>query len=291
MPPVVAHRTPFSGLWYPASASELEAILRSGFEISAARTGPAVRPDAVAFVVPHAAPIYSGVVAAAAYRHVALQRPARIVLLGFSHHGGGSGVEIPDIGAISTPFGDVPFDEDTMRSLARRPPFHISPESALCDHSVEIQLPFIQWTAPDALVAPLYVGRLSPSERATVAVALQSVLDDAVLIASSDLTHYGRGFGYTPFPPDAHVAERLRQLDAQIIEAAATLDPDMFLDEVQRTRSTACGYEPIALLLETLRGRRLVQHTLDYQTSGELTGDYTHSVSYAALGYFPAAPL
>lgn len=288
MPAVVAHRSPFSGAWYPASANELEAILRHAFESSAARTGPAVRSGGVAFVVPHAAPMYSGVVAAAAYRHIALRRPPRIVLLGFSHHGGGSSVEMPDLGAICTPFGDVPLDEDMMRSLARRPPFRISPEAALCDHSVEIQLPFIQWTAPDALVTPLYVGPLSPSERVSAAAALRSILDDAVLIASSDLTHYGRSFGYTPFSPDAHVVERLRQHDALIIQAAATLDPDVFLDEVHRTRSTTCGYEPIALLLETLRNRRLVQHTLDYQTSGELTGDYTHSVSYAALGYFPA---
>jgi AmmeMemoRadiSam system protein B len=290
MPAAVAHSSPFSGWWYPASASELEAILRSAFEISAVRTGPAVRPHAIAFVVPHAAPMYSGVVAAAAYRHIALRHPARIVLLGFSHHGGGSGVEIPDIGAISTPFGDVPFDEGMMRSLARRPVFRVSPESAICDHSVEIQLPFIQWTAPEALVIPLYVGRLSRAERAAAAAALQSVLDDAVLIASSDLTHYGRDFGYTPFPPDAHVAEHLRQLDGRIIVTAATLDPEAFLDEIGRTRSTTCGYEPIALLLETLRYRRVVQHTLDYQTSGELTGNYTHSVSYAAVGYFPAEP-
>jgi AmmeMemoRadiSam system protein B len=233
--------------------------------------------------------MYSGAVAAAAYRHIAVRRPARILVLGFSHHGFGSGVEIPDVALISTPFGDVQLDEALMRSLGRCFPFRVSSESAVCDHSVEIQLPFVQWSAPDALVTPVYVGRLSATERASAAAVLQSLAHDAVLIASSDFTHYGRGFGYTPFPPDGRVADRLRQLDGEIIEAASTLDPDRFLEAIHRTRSTTCGIEPIALVLEALRHRGVMQQTLDYQISGELTGDYTHSVSYAALGYFPAA--
>ncbi len=289
MPAAAVHRSPFSGTWYPGSADSLQATLGRCFECAAARTGSAVRRDGVAFVVPHAAPMYSGAVAAAAYRHIALRRPGRILLLGFSHHGLGSGVEIPDIALISTPFGDVRLDEASMRSLARCFPFRVTSESAVCDHSVEIQLPFIQWTAPDALVTPLYVGRLSATERAAAAAVLESLLEDAVLIASSDFTHYGRAFGYTPFPAEGRVADRLRQLDGEIIGAAGTLDPDRFLDAIHRTRSTTCGYEPIALLLEALRHRRVMQQTLDYQTSGELTGDYTRSVSYAALGYFPAA--
>jgi AmmeMemoRadiSam system protein B len=74
-----------------------------------------------------------------------------------------------------------------------------------------------------------------------------------LLLASSDFTHYGRGFSYQPFPADDHVGERLHELDESAIDAAGTLDPDEFLRVLQRTGSTVCGHEPVGLLLETLR--------------------------------------
>jgi hypothetical protein len=288
MSAAVVHSSPFSGAWYPDSAAELKQILDRAFDLSALRIGAAVRPSGIAFIVPHAAPIYSGPVAAAAYRHAAIRRPRRIILLGFSHRGGVSGIAIPAIGAISTPLGDVILDAHTIHALARRNPFRIVPEGALCDHSIEIQLPFIQRAMPDTLVTPLYVGRLNPGERLSAAAVLLGVLSgDSILIASSDFTHYGPAFGYTPFPLNEQTPYRLRGLDEAVIAAAARLDPDVFLAELRRTGSNACGYQPVALLLETLRSENIFQQTLDYQASGELTGDYSHSVSYAALGYFP----
>jgi len=109
------------------------------------------------------------------------------------------------------------------------------------------------------------------------------------LVASSDFTHYGRSFGFTPFPPDRAAAGRLEELDYECMEAAGTLDSARFLETLERNRATVCGSGPIALLMETLRrlDGELYLDTLDYQTSGELTGDYRHSVSYAALGWFP----
>jgi hypothetical protein len=287
MSAAVVHSSPFSGAWYPDSAAELKQILDRACDLSALRIGSAVRPGGIAFIVPHAAPIYSGPIAAAAYRHAAVCRPRRIILLGFSHHGGVSGIAIPDVGAISTPLGDVILDAHTIHALARHNPFRILPESALCDHSIEIQLPFIQRAMPDALVTPLYVGRLHPGERLSAAASLRGVLSGAaILIASSDFTHYGHAFGYTPFPLNEETPYRLRGLDEGVIAAAASLDPDALLAELRRTGSNTCGYQPIALLLETLSAENISQQTLDYQTSGELTGDYSLSVSYAALGYF-----
>jgi AmmeMemoRadiSam system protein A len=109
-----------------------------------------------------------------------------------------------------------------------------------------------------------------------------------VFVASSDFTHFGRSFGFTPFPPDRSGA-RLRTLDFECIEAAATLDPAHFQATLDENRATVCGAAPIALLLETMRliDAGMYQSTLDYQTSAELTEDFEHSVSYAALGYFP----
>jgi hypothetical protein len=236
--------------------------------------------------------MYSGVVAASAYRRLELQKPRRIVLLGFSHSHPVTGINIPDVSAYRTPLGEVAVDAETIEQLAARTAFRRAREETLCDHSIEIQLPFLQIALPRVQVVPLYVGDLSASEREGVAAALAELAaSGTVLVASSDLTHYGHMFHYLPFPVDERTPARLRALDRGLIHAAASLDPVTFLAEVGRTRATVCGTGPISLLLETLRRKgRYKQETLDYQTSGEITGDWRHSVSYAALGYWPAEP-
>jgi AmmeMemoRadiSam system protein B/AmmeMemoRadiSam system protein A len=287
-----SHTTPFAGSWYPARRPELETLLDELFAASLKRTGPCLLPRPLAFVVPHAGLVYSGTVAAAAYRHLQAAQPERVFLLGFSHRGGAPGAAIPDIGAFQTPLGEVKIDQAAARQLASSGQCVLTPEGRVCDHSVEIQLPLLQRAVPRALVIPLYVGTLDAAQRSAVARALaQQTRPGDVLLASSDLTHYGRAFGYEPFPADSDVERRLSKLDAQAIEAAGSLDPALFLDTLHELDSTVCGYAPVALLLETLGilgDADLFQQTLDYQTSGELTGDFRQSVSYGALGYFRA---
>ena len=135
---------------------------------------------------------------------------------------------------------------------------------------------------------------MTADERRAAAGALAELAGPGdVFLASSDLTHYGLGFGYQPFPPDEDAPHRLKELDEGVIEAAGSVDASFFLDHIAATRTTVCGFEPIALLLETLAlsPDEVFQDTLDYQTSGEITGDYRHSVSYASLGYFRVGSL
>jgi AmmeMemoRadiSam system protein B/AmmeMemoRadiSam system protein A len=286
------HVSPFSGSWYPGGASELRDLLGRLFEESERRTGRYLPSRAAGFVVPHAGLVYSGTVSAAAYRHVRALAPERIVLLGFSHHGTAPGAWLPEVAAFRTPLGEVAADREFAAALTEGGEFGRKAEEVLCDHSVEIQLPLLQAAAPAAKVVPIYVSRLDREARAAAARRLSSLLTpETVLVASSDFTHYGRGFSYEPFPADQRTGERLRELDEGVIDAAGALCADLFLAELRATGSTVCGWEPISLLLETLRlagqTEEIFQSTLDYQTSGEITGDYTHSVSYAALGYFP----
>ncbi len=277
------HASPFAGRWYPAVGSELRALIDDVLDESSKRANGFTRPGGIAFVVPHAAPEYSGTVAAAAYRHIAERRPKRIVLLGFSHRGGIKGIAVPNVDEISTPLGVTQIDVEAASAFQK--------DAGLCDHSVEIQLPFLTVVAPDAKVLPLYAGHLDEAERGAAASQIRELLDgDTVLIASSDLTHYGRDFGFVPFPHDELTGTRLSEMDAGTMKSAGSLDAGLFLDELGESGSTVCGYEPIALLLEVLSGiagDEIFQETLDYQTSGEITGDYSHSVSYGALGYFP----
>jgi len=142
-------------------------------------------------------------------------------------------------------------------------------------------------------VTPVYVGRTGADERRAAAKRLAAAWQPGVVfLASSDFTHYGRGFGYVPFPADSAVAFHLRELDFECAEAAGSLDSSLFLETLEERGATVCGSGPISLLLDVLQllgGDDLYQATLDYQTSGELTGDYRQSVSYAALGYFRRA--
>jgi AmmeMemoRadiSam system protein B/AmmeMemoRadiSam system protein A len=219
------------------------------------------------------------------YRALERLNPERIVVLAFPHQGGLVGVAAPDVDAIATPLGEVAIDPAFGG-------FPLVPDSRVCDHSFEIQLPFLQRAVPRARVTPLYVGRLSADDRSAAAAALAACWRPGVaFVASSDFTHYGRNFGFTPFPPDGAAAGRLQELDFECIEAAATLDSARFLETLERNRATVCGSGPIALLMDTLRrlDAELFLDTLDYRTSGELTGDYRHSVSYAALGWYPRA--
>jgi len=281
------HISPYSGAWYPESASELERLLEERFEQSLERTGPYLFPDGIGFVTPHAGPAYSGTVAAAVYRSLEQQRPERIVLLAFPHHGGLKGVAAPDVDAIATPLGEVAIDRAFASGFTR------VAEDRVCDHSFEIQLPFLQKAAPRARVTPLYVGRMDAGGRRAAADQLAAAWQPGVVfVASSDFTHYGRSFGYVPFPADSAVSARLRELDFECMDAAGSLDAALFLETLGENGATVCGSGPIALLLEVIErlgSDDIYQTDLDYQTSGEITGDYRHSVSYAALGYFRRA--
>jgi AmmeMemoRadiSam system protein B/AmmeMemoRadiSam system protein A len=280
----VVHISPFAGSWYPERRSELERLVAERFEESRQRTGPFTPSGGLGFVMPHAGPAYSGTVAAAVYRALQHQKPEQIVLLAFPHRGCLQGVATPDVEAIATPLGEVTID----RAFARE--FRPVPEGRVCDHSFEIQLPFLQIGVPGARVTPLYVGDTTANDRSRAADVLAAAWRPGVVfLASSDFTHYGSSFGHLPFPVDRNTPARLRELDFEYIEAAGSLDSSLFLDTLGQHHGTVCGAGPIALLLDTLgrlSGEDIYQSTLDYQTSGELTGDWGHSVSYAALGYY-----
>ncbi|MBM3813421.1 MAG: AmmeMemoRadiSam system protein B [Acidimicrobiia bacterium] len=278
-------RSPYCGSWYPAGAGDLTRLLDRCFAQSADRCGDYLMTGAKAYLVPHAGLVYSGAVSAAVWRHLRDQGVRRVVLLGFRHRGGVRGLAVPDLDHYETPLGEVAVD--------RHHPFQLQPAQQHSDHSVEIQLPFLRYALPDATLLPVYVGQMTPEETEWAALRLAELIDaGAVLVASSDFTHYGRDFQYRPFEADEHVAGRLARLDGLLMEASGSLEPGLFQAEIDSTESNLCGGAPIRLLqrsLQNLAGEEIFQRTLDYQTSGEITGSFSHSVSYAALGYFPAS--
>jgi len=164
------HSSPFAGQWYPAAAGELERLLDQAFESSRQRTGSFLFSGGLGFVVPHAGPAYSGTVAAAAYRSLAERPPKHVFFLAFPHRGGLHGVAVPDADSVATPLGEVRLTREFAAG------FPVLDEERLCDHSFEIQLPFLQKAAPDANVTALYVGPMDAAERAAAADRLADAI-------------------------------------------------------------------------------------------------------------------
>src|SRR5438128_2981566 len=274
-----------AGRWYPLAPAELAGSVRA---LLGAAGSP--RPDLVAVVVPHAAYQYSGPTAARGFA-AAGAGVRRAVVLAPSHFARFRGAAFLPMSGYRTPLGVVPIDTAATAALSRAPLVRPNPAVFMREHALEIQLPLLQGLAPECALVPLLVGSLEPGDAAALAAALRSLLAPGpLLVASSDLTHYGRRLHYLPVPPtDASaVAAAVRRLDEGALERIVARDADGFAAYVERTGATICGRHPIEVLLRALpagaRGERLA-----YTTSLEVSGDYEHTVSYAAVAFALAA--
>ena len=270
-----------AGRWYPLAPAELAQSVR---ELLAAGGSP--RPGVVAVVVPHAAYQYSGPTAAHGFA-AAGAGVRRAIVLAPSHFAHFRGAALLPMSGYRTPLGVVPIDAEATAALARVPLVRPNPAVFMREHALEIQLPLLQGLAPECTLVPLLVGSLEPGDAAALAAALRSLLEPGtLLVASSDLTHYGRRFDYLPVPPTdaATVAAAVRRLDEGALEHIVARDADGFAAYVERTGATICGRSPIEVVLRALpagaRGERLA-----YTTSLDATGDYEHTVSYAAVAF------
>ncbi len=272
-----------AGAWYPADP---EALARMVDEL-VGEGAPSLRGRPRALVEPHAGYIYSGAVAGKGFRLLRAAAPSRVVLLGPSHYEAFRGACLPDAEAYRTPLGDVPLEREAIAALARIPSFRVSNRPYRLEHSLEAEIPFLQRVlAPGWTLLPVLLGAGTWGPPAQgIADALREWLEaDTLLVVSSDFTHFGPRFAYVPFT--SNVPQRIEALDRGAIERIVEGDLEGFEAYVQRTGATICGRDAIDVLLRTLtpetRGALVA-----YDTSGRLTGDWTHSVSYAAIA-FPA---
>lgn len=258
-----------AGSWYPGSAARLRGDLQRYLD-GAAVAAPA--GDVVALIAPHAGLMYSGPVAACAYRLLQDQTFDVVVLVGPSHFVGFEGAAIWPSGAFETPLGPIPVDDEVAGRLLASPVVHDYPAAHAREHSLEMQLPFLKLLLPDVRIVPIVMGY----QTRQVAEALGDLLGDvlrgrrALLVASSDLSHYH----------DANTAERM---DRVVMESVERFSAASLMDVLEAQPEHACGGGP---MVSVLRGARAIGATgarvLRYADSGDVSGDKQAVVGYMA---------
>ncbi len=260
-PPAVA------GSFYPGVPAALDQMVDS--MLSAVEAPPEGAPAPKALIVPHAGYVYSGPVAASAYAQVCRLREGirRVVVLGPAHRVAVRGLAAPEAPAFDTPLGTIPIDHDALATLRDLPQVVVSEQAHALEHSLEVQLPFLQHVLGDFSLVPLVVGRATDAEVAEVIDRLWGG-DETLFVISSDLSHY---YDY----------ETARRMDAESCRAIEAMDGDA-LDE-----ESACGRVPVRGMLRAARRRGLEVRTLDLRSSGDTAGPRDQVVGYGAWALTP----
>ncbi len=227
-------------------------------------------------ICPHAGYVYSGPVAAHAFYELALDgKPDTVFLLGPNHSGYGSALALMREGIWRTPLGDVEIDTALADSVLHETSIVDVDETAhKYEHSLEVQLPFLQFLYGNSFkIVPICYLMQDYDSAVEVGRSLVEALDatNTVIIASSDLTHY-------------EPAKTAASKDQAALKAIIDLDPKRFYQTVETQNITACGYAPITSLITYAQGVSTNEVTLlSYHNSGDITGDYSSVVGYAAL--------
>lgn len=258
-------RPAVAGSFYPASrlvlASEIETLLDA---VAPAADQAMGQTPPKAIVVPHAGYIYSGQTAARAYARLAAGRKTikRVVLLGPVHRVPVRGLALPGADAFATPLGEVELDQAAIALLAEMQQVVVSPAVHAQEHSLEVQLPFLQSVLDDFKLVPLAVGDATPAQVAQVLEVLWGGPETAIVV-SSDLSHY------LPYA-DA------RAVDLQTVHSILGMNASL-------THRQACGGTPVNGLLLAAGKHQLQPRLLGLCNSGDSTGDRSRVVGYASF--------
>lgn len=264
-----------AGTWYPASRKDLTDQIRSFLDQvpSPARTGPPV-----ALIAPHAGYAYSGQVAAHAYKQIGPQDGIEtVVVIAPSHRTRFSGVAVYDRGGFRTPLGVVPLNHELIQTLRKRDVrIRYVPGAHDQEHSLEIQLPFLQTVLPGFRLVPLLMGEQDFQTCQWLAeVIADSIRGKHVLVvASSDLSHF-------------HTSEQARKLDQVVTERTGAFDPEGLSDALESGKCEACGGGPMMtamLIARKLNADRA--QVLHYGDSGDVTGDHQQVVGYMSAAFW-----
>lgn len=265
-----------AGQFYPGSAAQLNKIIESFIDKNAEKN------DVIGILVPHAGYIYSGAVVGAVLSRIRFTDT--FIILGPSHTGEGKPYSIMTEGIWKSPLGEVKIDTKIAQKILSRSKY--LQEDSLAhkyEHSIEVQLPFLQYFKPDIKIVPIILasgsGDVYKAIGLEIAQALHELNTDAVILASSDMNHY----------ESQAISQRK---DSQAIEAILNLNPDELLKRVEQQNISMCGYAPTIVMLTVANeiGNAKAE-LIKYQTSGDSSGDYNAVVGYAGIIIKTISPL
>lgn len=255
-----------AGRFYPARSDELQRWIVTFLD---AVPYSQVDPTPKAIIVPHAGYIYSGAVAAFAYKQIVLSEThrqiKRVVLVGPCHYVPCRGLALSSADSFATPLGEIPLDQPAQKQVLALPQVVVLDVAHAQEHSLEVQLPFLQTVLDQFTLIPMVVGDASPEEVAEVLAVLWGGPETLVVI-SSDLSHF-------------HSASTAKKLDSATAEAIQSLAPEKI------ARDQACGRIPVQALLLLAQKFNLHVQTLDLRNSGDTGGSKDRVVGYGAWSF------
>jgi hypothetical protein len=270
------HRSPaVAGQFYPSDRQKLEEMVQRFLDNAKEAEIPYGKLQAI--VVPHAGLIYSGQVAAYAYSVLRRKPIETVIMVGPSHYVRLPGASVYAKGEFATPLGNVPIDSELAQAIMKQDPdlFSFNPQDQAQEHSLEVQLPFLQVVLPNVAIVPIMMGQQDSATVRRVAEALTKVLKVSdkrvLLLASSDWSHY-------------HPKEEARRLDEEGINTVTMLNPAKLLYKLRNKKTEACGGGPVAAVLMTaMKLGTDWARVLKYGDSGDVSGDVSAVVGYAAI--------
>jgi AmmeMemoRadiSam system protein B/AmmeMemoRadiSam system protein A len=262
-----------AGSWYDNNP---EALSRQLDRYLLQAESPAPTEGIIGLIVPHAGYVYSGQIAAFAYRLIHGINYDTVIIIGTAHRFGFRGCSIYPKGGYETPFGVAEIDEVLASEISKVSGFKFVPKAHAGEHSVEMQVPFIQKVLPKAKIVPIIMGAPSEKTISSLVEAFAKTLSGkkALIIASTDLSHF--------FPK-----EKANTVDAETLALIESLDTDTIIKKMERRENIMCGGGPVAAVLLYARkiGDAKVE-TLKYADSSQVGGDESRVVGYMAAAVY-----
>jgi MEMO1 family protein len=265
-----------AGQFYPGTAAELETMIKGMVDENAQKE------DVIGMVCPHAGYQYSGPVVAACLSRVKF--PDTFIIMGPNHTGRGKPFSIITEGKWRTPLGNVSIDTELASKLATTSKYlRVDNEAQEREHSIEVQLPFLQYFKKDVKLVPIIMTLSSIDTHRQIGKEIARVVKDikrsVIIMASSDMTHY-------------ESQESAKRKDEQAIKAMLKLDEDELARYIKELDITMCGFGPAMTMLAAVKDLGGTSAELvKYQTSGDATGDYSSVVGYAGIIIKAMSPL
>ncbi len=272
-------RASLAGTWYSSNPGELKKQFDAFFE----KAQPEKIENIIALILPHAGYRWSGQTAAYGLK-TTTKKYKRIVVIGPSHRTAMEDtISVPRATHFETPLGQTPLDTEFIDKLLTFPMVQNVPHAHQSENSVEMEIPILQYCQENFKLVPIVAGQCSLEAVKKAGDIIRSLVDeDTLVVASSDFVHYGSGHRYVPFTEN--IPEQIKKIDMGAYQHIANLDAKGFMEYKRKTGTTICGSVPIAILL-SMMSEQSKAHLVQYATSGELTGDFSNSVSYMSIAF------